>query len=101
MVGVVEGVEELAEQVARAGVAVRLEDHDQPPPEALARRRQGGADLGRVVAVVADHHDAAGLAAELEAAVDAAELAERLAGGLERHPELARRRRCAATALSA
>ena len=75
LVGGVEGIEELAEQIARARVAVRLEEHDQAAAEALARRRQGGADLGRMVTVVADHHDAAGFAAHLEAAVDAAELA--------------------------
>ena len=50
--------------------------------EAGARARQRGADLGRVVAVVVDDHDAAGLAAHGEAAADAREAAERaLVGG--------------------
>ena len=45
---------------------------------ALAGGGQGGANLGGVVAVVVDDGDAAGLAAQLEAAVDAAKMVEAL-----------------------
>ena len=92
LVGAVEGIEEVAEQVARARVAVRLKEHDDAAPEALARRRQRRPDLGRMVPVVAHHHDAADLAADLEAPVDAAELRQRVAHGLEAHVELGRHR---------
>ena len=64
-------------------VAMRLEEHDEAAAEALARRREGRADLGRMMPVVAHHHDAADLAAHLEAAVDAAELRQRLPHRLE------------------
>ena len=57
---------------------MRLEgDDDAPIVEAGARAGERGADLGRVMAVVVDDHDAAGLAAHGEAAPDAAEAGER------------------------
>ena len=46
-----------------ARVAVRLERHDEPPAERGARGGEHGRDLGRVMAVVVDDQDAAGLAA--------------------------------------
>src|SRR5262245_27868176 len=73
-VGVVEGAEELVEEIARAGVAVRLEGDHQPAVEAFAGGPLRGADLLRVVAVFVHDEDVALLATHLEAAVDAAEL---------------------------
>ena len=87
-VGRIEGIEKLAEQIARARVAMRLEEDHQAAAEAFACGRQRGANLGRMMAVVAHHHHAAGLAAQLEAAVDAAELAQRLDGLVESDAEL-------------
>ena len=74
-VGIGEGGGELVHQVAGAGVAMRLEDDVDLAKSALARGGQRGPNLGGMVAVVVDHADARGLAAQLEAAVDAAEAA--------------------------
>ena len=72
LVGVVEAARELVEQRLEPRVAVRLEQHDDPPlRDRLAQRGQRGADLGRVVAVVVDDQHAAGLAAPRHAAVGA------------------------------
>src|SRR5579859_1195693 len=49
---------------------------------ALAGRRQGGANFRGMVAVVVDHADFGGAAAKLKAAVDAAEVLQRLAYAL-------------------
>ena len=100
-VGVVEGVEEVVEEVARARVAMRLERDDQAAAEALACRAQRGADLRRVMAVVVDHQDAALLAAHLEAAMDAAELLERVRGDARTGSPRSSATAMAASALSA
>ncbi len=58
-VGIREHLRELVEQVARARVAVRLEDqHDATSRPALAHGLDGGRDLGRVMAVVVHERDA-------------------------------------------
>src|SRR5579875_3707360 len=87
-VRVVEGVEELGEEILGARVAMRLEGDDQPAREALARRAQRRADLGRVVPVVVDHEHLLLLAPHLEAAVHAAERRERPRADLEPDAEL-------------
>src|SRR5215472_3732240 len=76
-VGVVEGAEEVVEEVARAGEPVRLERHQQPAREPLAGGAQRGADLLRMVTVVVHHENATLLAPYLEAPMNAAELLER------------------------
>ena len=91
---------ELVEEVARARVAVRLEDDHDAARVELARGRERRADLGRVVAVVVDDADPGRAALRLEAALDAAEALERVGGGAERHvdaraPPRARRARSA------
>ena len=74
----VERARELAHEIARARVTVRLErDDDAAILEPGARAGERGADLGGVVAVVVDDHDAARLAAYGEAPADAAEAGER------------------------
>ena len=58
-VGLVEGLAEVVPEGLRARVAVRLEEHHRAPlARAAAQRLEGGADLGRVVAVVVDHQHA-------------------------------------------
>src|SRR5436190_2041394 len=69
-VRVVEGSGEIAQQVARARVAVRLEGADDAPMrKRRARAGQRGADLRRMVAVIVHHGDAAHLPAHGEAAL--------------------------------
>ena len=77
--GVVHAGAELLEQRGEAGVAVRLHHRDHVARAGLARRLQHRGDLHRMVAVVVDHRDAAGLAGPGEAALDALEAGERAA----------------------
>src|SRR5215472_5858 len=58
---------------------MRLEDHVDAVEPALARRREGGANLGGMVAVVVDHAHTGGAAAKLEAAIYPAELGQAFA----------------------
>ena len=60
-VGLVERARELVEEIARAGVAMRLEGDDDAPVVGALRRVERRLDLGRVVAVVVDERDAARL----------------------------------------
>ena len=69
-VGAAQRGREERQQVARPGVAMRLEGDDQTPP-VKAGRRHGGRQLGRVVAIVVDNQDAADLAAHREPPIDA------------------------------
>ena len=65
-------VAELARELARSLVHVRLVDGDQAAARAASRAVASVArDLGRIVAVVVEDRDAAALADELEAAADA------------------------------
>ena len=64
-------------------------DHQAAALEALARGPQRRAHLLGMMTVVVDHQDVARLAEHLEAAVDAAELGQRLAHRGERHADLA------------
>src|SRR5262245_13054521 len=91
-VRVPEGAVELGREGVRARVAVRLEDDDEAPSQPLARGPEGRLDLRRVMAVVVDHEDAAALAADLEASVDACEPGERPRDPRERDVELAAHR---------
>ena len=56
---------------------MRLKDHVDFAESALPRSRQGGANLGGMVAVVVDYADTRGLAAQLEAPVHAAKFFQR------------------------
>ena len=60
IVGVRKGRAELFQQVARAGVTMGLEDYMNAPGTALARCRQGGADLRGMMPVIVHHSDAGG-----------------------------------------
>ena len=91
-VGGGERVGELRADRCRAGVAVGLEDDDDPAPWSLSRRRDRGRDLCREMRVVVDVGHAVTLAAVLEPAGDAAECRERPDRGLEVHADLARDR---------
>ena len=79
---------------------MRLEHDDDALPVAFARRLDRGDDLAGQVRVVVDERDAVALAAELEAAGDAAEPAERAAHRVERHTQLERDGRRARRVLS-
>ena len=91
VVGRGESASQLAREVTRARVEVRLEEHPQAPlAEALANRLDRGGDLARVVAVVVDDRHVACLL-DLEAAArtrEAREMRRRLVardtGELER-----------------
>src|SRR5262249_10232665 len=65
-VGVGESGAELLQQVAGAGVAVRLEDYMNTLEGALARRSQRGANLRGMMAVVVDHADVGDPTSQLE-----------------------------------
>ncbi len=73
-VGVRERCAEFFQQVARAGIAMRLEDCVDTLESALARCRESGADLRGMMAVIVNHADAGGRALELEAAINAAKV---------------------------
>ena len=80
-------LDEVLEQVAGAGVAVRLEcQHQAPLREGAARGGDGGRHFHRVVAVIVDQGETAAvrqrnLAVALEAPSDALELGQRLDDG--------------------
>src|ERR1035437_10085251 len=61
---------------------MRLEQHVNAPEPAQAGAVERGADLGGVVSVIVHHGDAAFLAAQLEAAIDAAEGSQPFADGV-------------------
>src|SRR5438067_4577340 len=87
-VDLVERLQEFVEQVAGAGVAVRLEGRHQPAREALPRGAQRGADLLGMVRVVVHHEHVLLLPLHLEAAMDAAELLEGVRRDAERDLEV-------------
>ena len=70
------------------GVAVRLHDGDDAVCDNCAGGFQNGGDLDRVVAVIVDDRGAVPLAGLCEAALDAAELAQRRAHDLVANAEL-------------
>src|SRR5258708_33683326 len=84
-VGVRECCAEFFQQVARAGVAMRLEDCVDALESTLARCRESGADLRGMMAVIVNHADAGGRALELEAAINAAKVFQGLADLVERN----------------
>ena len=86
--GTLERLAELVEQLRRPRIAVRLKHRDDAPVDARPRGRQHGGDLGRVMAIVVHHQDAAGLAARLKAALGPLELAKRPGDVSERDVEL-------------
>ena len=65
---------ELLEQMFGPCVPVGLKDHDDPPAKAILGGIERGMDLGRVVAVVIDDENPAGLSFYLEPTIDAGEL---------------------------
>ena len=92
-VGVDERVGEVAPEASRCGCSGAA---GTPRPRGATRLRARRASTARTSAgrwrVVVDERDAVDLAAELEAAGDAAEPAERTDDGRERHAELERER---------
>ena len=92
-VGLGQRFAELAREVARPRVEVRLEEgHDAPLRIAVSRRRERGPDLRRMVRVVVDDERAGVVAEDLEAPVDAEELCQRARRDVRREAELARDR---------
>src|SRR4029077_15471974 len=75
-VGILKRGGEFVHEVARTSVAVGLKNDVDFAEATLPRRRQRGANLGRVWAVVIDHADACSFAPQLEATVNAAEVFE-------------------------
>src|SRR5258708_16014217 len=65
---------EIVNQIARARVPVRLEDHMNLAEPALFRGRQRCLDLRRMMTVIVDHGYARHPATQLKPAVDSAEL---------------------------
>ncbi len=104
--GVVHAGAELGEQRLQPRVAVRLHHRDHVARAGLPRRLQHGGDLHRMMAVIVDHGDAAGLAGLGEAPLDAAEAGEGAAQAWRRRspsrcrprPRRARSARCAGRA---
>src|SRR5258708_13159981 len=70
-VGVRECCAEFFQQVARAGIAMRLEDCVDTLESALARCCESGEDLRGMMAVIVNHADAGGRALELDAPITA------------------------------
>src|SRR5205814_2203207 len=87
-IGIVETGAEAVEQIVQPGVAVRLHDGDDAVCDNCAGGFQNGGDLDRVVAVIVDDRGAVPLAGLCEAALDAAELAQRRAHDLIANAEL-------------
>ena len=56
LVRIMERAGEFAEQGARPGIAVRLEERQYPLPAAVARSRERGLDLGGMMRVIIHHH---------------------------------------------
>ena len=73
-VGIVERMHKLVHERLRAGVTMRLEDDVNFAETALPRRREGGANLGRMMPVVVDHADSVNRASQLEATIHAAKV---------------------------
>ena len=69
---------------------MRLEHNDHPAIEPGARGSDHRSDLRWMVAVVVDHHHAAHFAAQLEAALGAAELGEGGRNAVEWHADFQR-----------
>ena len=74
LVGGGQRVAELAHQVARAAVAMRLERHDDARRLRRASGRQHRGDLGGMMAVVVDHANAVDLADSAESAAPLPEI---------------------------
>src|SRR5581483_4139046 len=88
--GVVKGVHELIHEIARARVAMRLEDDVDRAIATIPRGADGSAYLSGMVAVVVDNRDATGTAANLEAAVDAVKGSQPGGNGFGRNLQLGR-----------
>src|SRR5258707_1389783 len=78
-IGLVESAREFVPEMLRAGIAVRLKEHQQPIELADARGFQGGANLRRMMAVVVDHGNVVDRAFNVEAPTDAGKFAEVIA----------------------
>src|SRR5882672_9943912 len=78
-IGLVESAREFVPEMLRAGVAVRLEKHQEAIEFADARGLQGGPDLGRVMAVVVDHGNVVDGALNVEAPTNAGKFGQAFA----------------------
>src|SRR3546814_13816060 len=87
-VGVVEGALDVVHRVAKAGVAVGLDDGDHATLGAFPGGGQGGFDLDRMMAVTVDDGDALDLADLGETALDAVELVESVGEDFVRNSHL-------------
>ncbi len=85
-VGVIERARELAHQVIRARIAVRLEQHYcAPAARSNLGRSQRRPDLGRMMAVVVNYHDSVDFTLDLEAPAGPGKRAQRF-GDLFKQP---------------
>src|SRR5712672_295995 len=91
-IGLVESAREFVPEMLRAGVAVRLEKHQEAIELADARGFQGGPDLGRMMAVVVDHCDIVDGALNVEAPTDAGKFAQTFANQFGGNVEIERDR---------
>src|SRR6266404_5022397 len=78
-IGLVESAREFVPEMLRAGIAVRLEKHQEAIELADARGLQGGPDLRGMVAVVVDHGNVVDGALNVEAPTDAGKFAQAFA----------------------
>jgi hypothetical protein len=94
-VGEVEGAAEIVPEVLGAGIAVRLEQHQQTIVLAPTRSLERGADFGGMMAVIVNDCNVVDNAFDLEAAADSREFREALADQFSRDAEIEgdRRRR--------
>src|SRR5258708_26858322 len=77
-IGLVEGAAEFVPEMLRAGVAMRLEEHEQAIELADARRFERGADFGWVMAVIIDYRDVVDHAFDVKTAAHARGFCEAL-----------------------
>src|SRR5215471_16622392 len=87
-VRLVESPCELLPQMLRAGVAVRLEEHQQTVKFTAACRFERGPDFGGVMAIIVDDRDLADRSFDVKSAAYAGEVGKALANELRRDVEI-------------
>src|SRR6266853_6578977 len=89
-VRLIKSAAEFVPKVPGAGVAMRLKQHQQPIELAAAGGFEGGADLGRVMAVVIDHGDVIDDALDVKTAAHASKIDKAFADQVGRNVQIQR-----------
>src|SRR5216683_5146072 len=84
-VGLIEGAAEIVPEVLRAGVAMRLEEHEQAIELATAGRFECRANLDRVMTVIIDHGNVIHHALDIKATAHAGKLNKTFADQVSRN----------------